>query len=134
MTFSKYIFCVVLLISLFSGGCQRLAINGDLDGEWEVMEVDPKPPYTSENTRYFYNFSHHVCQLTVYGGVFTSGNLSYHDNTMGLDLPYIKTPEQKLRLKQYGIYTNPVSFNVYFEKKDRLILSNEDVTITLRKF
>lgn len=115
--------------------CQKTPINGDLDGEWEVMEVYPEPPAWSQpDLRFFYNFSRNVCQLTVYGGSFTLGNLTYDDVRIDLYFPFIENENQELQLKQYGIYTNPVSFDVYFENKNRLILSNEESTVVLRKF
>lgn len=134
ITYHSVIGLLLLMVEFMTGGCQKLPLNGDLDGEWEVIEVIPSPPANGIDTRYFYNFSRHVCQLTVYGNVFTVGNLVYDEDTMTLDFPYIRTPEEKLTLKQYGIYENPVSFNVYFETKTRLILSNEDVSIILKKF
>ena len=116
------------------GGCQKAPINGDLDGEWEVVEVTPTPPEAEIENRYFYNFSRHVCQLTVYGGSFTLGNLTYDDETIYLDFPFITTESGMQQLKRYGIYTNPVSFNIKFEGKSRLILWNDDSTVVLKKF
>lgn len=128
-----YIALVGIFLILVSG-CTKTPINGNLDGEWEVMEVFPSPPEINLETRYFYNFQLHVCQLTVYGGPFAYGNLSYNGEIMSLDFPYIENESQELMLKQYGIYTNPITFNVEFEGKTRLILSNDDVYIVLRKF
>lgn len=125
---------ILFITGFFFIGCEKLNINGDLDGEWEVMNVYPSPPPIELDTRYFYNFQLHVCQLTIYGLPFTNGNLDYKGSNMTLNFPYIKNQEEILQLKQYGIFTNPVTFNVEFIGKTGLILSNEDVTITLRKF
>lgn len=125
---------LILVCCFVTTGCQKLPINGNLDGEWEVMEVTPAPPEWDVDTRIFYNFSRHVCQLTVYGYPFTVGNLSYNGETIWLDFPYIETPAEELQLKQYGIYSNPVSFDVYFEGKSRMILKNSESTVVLRKF
>ena len=114
--------------------CQKTPINGDLDGEWEVMEVYPEPPEWDSDLRLFYNFSRSVCQLTVYGGPFTLGNLTYEDNVVTLYFPFIETEYQELQLKQYGIFTNPISFNAEFEGNRKLILSNENTIVILRKF
>lgn len=127
----SYIYIGILI---FLVSCQKTPINGNLDGEWEVMEVIPSPPDWGKETRLFYNFGHHVCQLTVYGGPFTLGNLAYNGEEMTLEFPFINTPVQELQLKQYGIFSNPVSFNVSFESKTRIILSNEESTVILRKF
>ena len=125
-------FLFLILICFFS--CQKTDINGDLDGEWEVMSVTPSPPMWDKDERIFYNFGQHVCQLTVYGGPFTEGNMTYNGEEMNLDFPFIDTPSKELQIKQYGIYSNPVSFKVHFESKTRLVLSNDESTVILRKF
>lgn len=50
--------------------CQKAPINGNLDGQWEVVEVNPHPEVEILDQRLFYNFYRHVCQLTYYGGFF----------------------------------------------------------------
>lgn len=131
--FNIFLFTGILFaISLSS--CQKKPINGWLDGEWEVMEVTPAPPQWDQDLRIFYNFSRTVCQLTVYGGPFTAGNMVYDGEFLYIDFPLIKTPEEELTLKQYGIYSNPVSFKVEFDGKKRLILSNDQSLVILRKF
>lgn len=37
-------------------------------------------------------------------------------------------------LKQYGIYHNPVTFEIVTLNKKHMILKNDDAVITLRKF
>lgn len=128
----SFIAVLILLPTLFA--CTKTPINGNLDGEWEVMEVYPEPPKAEEEVRLFYNFSRNVCQLTVYGGSFTLGNMTYDGETLWLNFPFISTPLQETQLKRYGILTNPVTFNVEFDGKNRMILSNEDSVIILRKF
>lgn len=125
---------LALIMAIILGSCQKRPINGDLDGEWEVIEVYPEPTPASEQTRYFYNFSRNACQLTVYGGPFTLGNLVYQNETITLDFPFVNSESMEITLQQYGIFTNPVSFNVEFEGKKRLILSNEDSYVVLKKF
>lgn len=132
--FKKLIPVLGVFFLLLGSGCQKTPINGDLDGEWEVMEVWHDDIQIERETRLFYNFSRHVCQLTVYGGPFTLGNLAYDRNEIHLYFPYIETPEEELLLRQYGIFSNPVSFNVNFESKSDLILSGDRTTIVLRKF
>ena len=123
---------VLLTISVLA--CQKTPINGNLDGEWEVMEVSPAPVTGNSSTRVFYSFSHHVCQLSFFGAPFTNGNLVYTGDSMTLDFPFAQSPEDNLILQQYGIFSNPVSFDVYFESKTRMILTNDVSTVVLRKF
>ena len=130
----KFILCGILIIIMNFNGCTKAPINGNLDGEWEVMDVVPSPPSWDHETRFFMSFYMHVCQLTIYGYPFTQGNMRYDDNTISLDFPFIKTPEEQLQLMQYGIYSNPVTFNVEFHGKYKMTLYNDESTITLRKF
>lgn len=131
----KFLYFYVFLAAVLTfSQCTKTPINGHLDGEWEVMEVTPMPPAWDRDIRIFYNFQLHVCQLTEYGYPFTEGNLAYTGDKMTLEFPFVNTPAKELQLKQYGIYTNPITFNVSFENKNRMILSNDDVQIVLRKF
>lgn len=120
-----------LIIILTS--CTKAPINGDLDGQWEVIEVYPAPSETIIDQRLFYNFYMHVCQLSYYGSYFSDAQMIYEDNTIILDFPYATSIEDIKILKQYGILSNPVTFNVEFLNKNSLILSNDDSVVTLKK-
>lgn len=65
------------LLLLISFSCQKSPINGDLDGQWQVMDVSPEPMEKPIEQRIYYCFSLHVCQLTYYDGVFTAGNMAF---------------------------------------------------------
>lgn len=128
---------VLFLFTLLAlcGGCQKEAINGDLDGKWQIMDVEKDGVVESvKDEQLYYNFYMHVCNLNFYGGDFTVGNLKYENNTIWLDFPYATTPESVARLQQYGIFTNPVTFSIEYLDKNKLILKNGDVVLTLRKF
>ena len=115
--------------------CQKAPINGDLDGRWQIMEIEKNgETFEVKESQLYYNFSLHVCMLTYYGGQFTDGNMKYDGQTITMDFPYVKTTGQYAILKQYGIYSNPVTFTVEFHGKDRMTLYNSDSTISLRKF
>lgn len=127
-------FATSVMLSIVPG-CQKSPINGDLDGQWQVMTVDPEAPETIITERMYYCISLHTCQLSYYGnGIWTSGNMSYLDNKLTLEFPNANSPESISKLQQYGIYTNPVTFTVDFPEKNKLILKDGDITITLRKF
>ena len=128
------IMAIVLLI--VAGGCQKEPINGDLDGQWQVMEVTPQAPETIIPERLYYCFSLHTVQLSYYGpGPWTSGNiLKFDDNRLVLEFPYADAYISIDKLKQYGIYSNPVSFTIEHLDKGKMILRDGDVVVTLRKF
>lgn len=137
-TFTKYtvISIVSLLVMLINTGCPKHPINGDLDGQWQVMEVVPAPPEIILKGRLYMCFSLHVCQLTEYGnGAAAVGNMKYYDyRTLYLDFPYATSSISKAHLKQYGIYNNPVTFTIEHLDKKKLILRDGEVVVTLRKF
>ena len=126
---------VALLIILFLSGCNKKSINGDLDGRWQIMEIERNgvSEYVKDQQLY-YNFYLHVCNLSWYGFFYTDGNMKYEDKTLWLQFPYINTPQGIEKLKDYGIYSNPVTFQVELLTKSKLILKEGDLIITLRKF
>lgn len=135
----KGVYIVVLLASLmmilFFNGCQKAPINGDLDGRWQILEIQTNNSVIDvKDQQLFYNFYMHVCNLSFYGGIFTEANLTYENDMIYLNFPYIYTPGQIERLSEYGIYTNPVEFHVSYLDKKKLIMKNDESIITLRKF
>lgn len=128
--FIAIIFCVCSLTS-----CSKRPINGDLDGRWQILTIEKKE--VSENVKdsqLFYNFYLHVCNLAVYGSVVAEANLNYENNTISLNFPYVKSPEDMATLHKFGIFSNPVVFQVQHIDKKKLIIKEGDITITLRKF
>lgn len=121
------------ILLLVAPCCQKAPINGDLDGQWQVMDVQPQLPQDMRDRNLYYCFQLHVCQLTQ-GGVLMSGNLKYVDNKITLDFPYATSPEGADSLKKWGIYSNPVTFQVEELNRKRLVMTDGKVTVTLRKF
>jgi hypothetical protein len=126
----------ILLTVVGHNSCQKSPINGHLDGQWQLMTVEPAPTETSIDERLYYCFSLHTVQLTAYDmGPVLSGNiLKFDDNTLVLEFPYATSNSQIVLLRQYGISTNPVSFTIEHLDKNRLVLKENNITITLRKF
>lgn len=124
------LFCLVLTAS----GCQKTSINGDLDGQWQVMDVQPAPEEIIINERLYYCFYMHTCMLTYYDGGLTNGNFQFDGNHISMDFPNATHSDAITALKQYGIYHNPVTFEIVTLNKKHMILKNDDAVITLRKF
>lgn len=121
-------------IMLISFSCQKAPINGDLDGQWQVMDVTPEPIDKPIDERIYYCFSLHVCQLSYYDGVFTTGNMSFDGKTLYLDFPNATSIFNAQKLAQYGITENPITFTVEHLDKKSLILRHGDTTVTMRKY
>lgn len=90
-------------------------------------------PKVTPNQRFFYNFSLQVCALTFYGEPFMNGNMVYDGESLWLDFPFADTEKENQTLKEFGILSNPVTFNVDFKDSHNLILSNDDSTVVLVK-
>ena len=115
--------------------CQKASINGDLDGRWQMMQLEIDDEYENvASEQLYYNFYMHVCNLSYYGGVFTEGNMKFENDVLWLQFPYIKTELGIENLKKYGIFSNPVQFRVEYLDNKKLILKEGDIVITLRKF
>lgn len=124
---------LVSLIALMMPGCQKSPVNGDLDGQWQVMEVSPSAADTPIDARLYYCFYLHVCQLNYYGGSLATGTMDYSGDRMVLTFPYADE-ETAAGLRQYGIDTNPVTFTIDRLDGKSLILRSPTTVITLRKF
>ena len=127
------IFLFLMAMSLCS--CNKKSINGDLDGRWQIMEIELNgETVNKKDDQLYYNFYLHVCNLSMYGKFFTDGNMEYDGKTLWLQFPYANAEWSIELLKAYGIYTNPVTFTVEYIDRHKLILKEGDEIITLRKF
>lgn len=125
----------VLLLSVMMSCCQKAPINGDLDGMWQVMQVDPEPAYKPIGQRIYYNFYLHTCNLTVYGdGTFSTSVMAFDGEKMTLKFPDRVSDHHMDRLRQFGINSNPVTFTVEKLTSKSLVLRDGDTTVTMRKF
>lgn len=135
INYRRFLTIAIAIIMIMIPGCQKAPINGDLDGQWQVMTVEPEAPETIITERMYYCFSLHTCQLSMYGsGIWASGNIVFNNNLLTLDFPDANSDLNIARLKQYGIYSNPVTFTIEHLDKNKLILRDGEVTISLRKF
>lgn len=129
-SFNNLFFGIFLIFFL---SCQKAPINGDLDGQWEVVEVIPEPENIVIDERLFYNFSLHVCMLSYYGGTLGYSNLEYNGENISLNFVE-ETPDGDFNaLPQYGILSNPVTFSVKFENSHNLILTSNESKVILVK-
>ena len=125
---------MAVIVSFLTIGCQKAPINGNLDGFWQVMSVSPQPEDPEIDLRAYYGFYMHVCSLTFYDFDFMKGNMRFDGDTLWMEFPLVENEWQTRVLRQFGIYTNPVLFNVEYLDKNKMILKDGDVTVTLRKF
>ena len=82
-----FLLIIAILFLFLTSGCQKSPINGDLDGQWQVMEVSPAHAETPIDARLYYCFYLHVCQLNYYGGTLTTGSMDYSGDHITLSFP-----------------------------------------------
>ncbi|MDE7160780.1 MAG: lipocalin-like domain-containing protein [Muribaculaceae bacterium] len=145
---TSIIFSLSLALSLIfialvgAAGCQKHGINGDLDGMWQIMEVEQLGPEGevegsfAPDQRYIC-FQLHVCQLRLQSGPIGhlgAGNLTYSGNTVSLSFPYAETQEQIDRLTQWGIYSTAPVFTVEVLDRSTLVMSSSASRLICRRF
>lgn len=131
-----------IFVLLSDGGCQKHNINGDLDGMWQVMEVEELGPEGEvQNTfapvQHYICFQLHICQLRIATGAIGSpgtGNLTYQGNTISLSFPYATTEDEIRRLAQWGIFTTAPVFTVETLNGSTLVMHSEHSRLHCRKF
>lgn len=140
--------CIYLLLStVFS--CDKLPMNGDLDGMWQLMSVEmdgevsdvkSRKRYWSfqlhlvqfsrgDNTnRYFAHFKHKNDSLHIYDLCFPSENFTDSDDNV------MFTESDVHILNQWGIYNLYNKFKVEKLDSDVMILKNDEMKLRFRKF
>lgn len=133
----------IYMACLLTTGCSKASHNGNLDGQWQVMEVTAgqellTPP---EGERFYYMFYLHTFQLGFtdrrpYGLV---GNMSYDKNNLALDFPLIR--EGKVdqtwirRMRYWGLpETGDAVLKIREIDSSRLVMERDSITIVCRKF
>ena len=130
-----YFNIAILIGLLILPACQKSPINGDLDGRWQIMEIERNGEVKEvKEDQLYYNFYMHVCNLSSYGEINPEANFNFENNTIELSFPYVNTETGMRRLNLFGIYSNPVEFEVLYLDKKKLIMENDECLLTLRKF
>lgn len=142
----KYYIPSILVLMLISvSGCGKMSHNGDLDGQWEVMQVvdagtELEPP---ADKTFYYNFYLHTVQLSFTGNrsLMLTGNMTYSrdDDRLGLEMGFVKAgrvhPSLIALLPYWGMPKNgEVVMHIDELTSSRLVMSHGDVTVVCRKF
>lgn len=134
---------IMTAVGLILSACEKWSHNGDIDGQWQVMEVSYAGDTVEfpEGEKFYYNFYLHTVQLGTVGirprGL--EGNMIYEGNRLSLEFPYIE--EKKLpskwmdRLIYWGVPAGGVIDATIQElTSSRLVFKYADVVVTCRKF
>ena len=131
----------ILLVSTTLIACDKVYINGDLDGMWKLKSVT-YPDSTSYPGDIFYSFQRHLTQLTKDNDsdlpIRFLGNLSYIGNTITMSKFY-SFPQEPFaatlsHLKEFHLYSDSTIFNIVTLNDETLVMTSDGRTYTLQKW
>ncbi len=128
-----FIISIMAFVALALTGCfNHRYINGDLDGQWQIMEIELADGVVEKPAQTYYCINFHTVNLTAVGASSAPGNMQYDKDasTLSMQFPYSKDGD----LRRWGISGSEVVFDIRELKRDRLVLQNDEATITCRKF
>lgn len=122
----------IIFIVAFSTGCRKAYINGDLDGQWQVMSIEYQDGTLVSPERTYYRINLHTMQLFAVGYGQQTANMTYDRDEASI---YCDFPRSDVKaLSRYGISSNPVNFKILEMTSKKLVLSTDGTVISCRKF
>lgn len=127
--------CMIAIAAMlpFFSSCLKGSINGELDGQWQIMELEHNGDGVAMQGRRYICIYLHVVQLTE-GGVFADGNMVHDKTSVSFTFPDTEGADKRKRLEEWGIYEDPAQFQIEQLDRKSLILSNAQTRITCRRF
>ena len=121
-----------MVMALCVAGCRKGDINGDLDGQWQIMElerVDEGEVCHPERT--YYCLYLHTVNLTKADGSKIGGNMIYEEGKrLTLDFPVTSVD----KLYDWGIYERTTTFEIEHLSSEKMVLKSDKAIIVFRKF
>lgn len=129
---SKLIVAIMLLLAAVSfSSCRKAAINGDLDGQWQLMTIDEPDGSVVAPQRTYYCLYLHTVNL-IYPGGMVPGNMTYEEKARKLTIEFPTVDLTKLA--PLGIVSNPVVFDIRQLSHQNMVLEADGKVLTFRKF
>ena len=127
--------------------CDKVPINGDLDGMWQLTCIETKHDTTYQKNL-FWQFQLHLLQIgDVYDyfarfentgselRVYQVASGSRHEDASQNDEPVTeKDSVHMAKLKQYGIYKTDTRFKIEELNADNMRLRSDSVCLHFRKY
>lgn len=132
---------LILVTAMAFVACDKVYINGDLDGMWKLESV-VYPDSTAMPDQIFYSFQRHLVQVSKHDGTELPkrflGNLDYRGSTLSMSnfqsFPQEEYPATTEMLREFHLYSDSTAFNVITLDEEKLILENGERIYTLRKW
>lgn len=119
------LWCLILLT-----GCGKLPINGDLDGQWQILEIRYADDRIETPERAYYCVQLHTITLRQVNGPNQTGNMVYEGDQLSLDMPLSDVSD----LRVFGLDDTKETFTVTELSSSRLVLTSDYARISFRKF
>ena len=131
----------ILLVTSTLIACDKVYINGDLDGMWKLQQVESSST-THYPTDIYYSFQRHLTQISKHYEeklpLRYLGNLYYHGDTVTmsgfrkyLEEENVASPDI---LEGFHLYNDSTVFIIEKLNDETLIMRNEERRYTLRKW
>ncbi len=143
----KILFFTITLLA--TTGCDKLPANGDLDGLWQLMEIDTGGTVTdTKSDRLYCSFQLHLFMLgsqqagpRAYFGYFEhkGSTIRFHrftfrsDYTEDSNEDRLMTDDDLSVIQPWGFTSTDCTFTVKELTGKRLVISQGETTITYRK-
>lgn len=135
---------IYLLFAVFmltaAAGCRRASHNGSIDGNWRLVQVEILSTgeiiETDPENEYFIAINLELMQLRGRGittNPFCTGIMDYDRDAGRLAVDFPNKPPMK-QLAEFGIFENPVVFQVEEASHKALVLRTPQSVITCRRF
>lgn len=124
---------ILVSVCLCLGACRRVSHNGQLDGNWQIIEIRDNNTGTIVQPKgEFMAVQLELVQFRGGESVIT-GVLSYSksEDKIGIQFP---DNTDIVTLRQYGVAENPALFTIVRLDSKRLCLHSEATDITFRRF
>lgn len=129
---------VAIMSLLLLGACRKAPINGKLDGQWQIMNIELTADGSdaTPSVRSYIDINLHVVNLRNINQNLVAGNLSYDKDAskLTLDFPYNTEGDALLFLREWGIYQTPVTLDIVKLDGKQLVLRSPETIITCRRF
>lgn len=135
----KMLYVCLLLLAL---SCERIYINGDLDGMWRLQSVENESSVIYPDT-IFYTFQRHLVMMGIYSETehpknFYMGCFAYDGDSIMMNNFYRYPGMDGIRvleeLKNLHIYDTIVRFKVDHLDSEVLVLSGSNKKFSFRKW
>ena len=131
----------ILIAVAFATSCDKVYINGDLDGMWHLESVT-YPDHTATPDMVFYSFQRHLAQVSEHHSTDLPNrfrcDLTYTGSTLIMSnfhhFPYEAATMETEMLAPFHIFSDTIIFEILTLNEECLIIKSEERVYTLRKW